>query len=152
MDLKVKYKWENILTSLLRPGCSLGFGQLAQPCMWSQTACLSRVSVVVTAFLWWEGFQTRFLHFLRESLTTSLHNYPQRRKCCFFFSQQSYQVFFFSALFLHTFVLNTSMKSLLINASLTTIRGRHLVLGERDFAQTLFTLHLGLTPAWFLWF
>lgn len=57
----------------------------AQPCIQSRTACLSWVSVVVTALPWWEGFQTHFFCFPRESLTTSPCNYPQRRKCCFFF-------------------------------------------------------------------
>lgn len=124
----------------------------AQTCIQSQTACPSRVSVAVAALPWWEGFQTHFLCFPRVSVATSLHNYSQRRKCCCFFSQQSYQVSFFSAVVLHTFILNTSVKSLLINTSLTARRGRCLVLGERDFTRTLFTFHLGLTPAWFLWF
>jgi len=118
------------------------------------SSAFSLKQLLFHALVWWlqlfsvgrEGFQTHFLCFPRDSLPTSLHNYPQRRKYVFFFLQQSHQISFFSALVFCTFLLNTSMKSLLINTSLTARSGRCLVLGEPDFTRTLFTFHLALTP------
>lgn len=149
MDLKVKYKWDIFLPSLLGPGCSLVLRSPpspAEPCaepvdtcflcvsfpgkskglnfprnlITMLRACLTLHSVSNSAHLPWvsiavaalpprEGFRAHSPSFPRESLTTSLKNYPQRRKSHFPFPQQPCQGFCLSALVLQASVLIPSV-------------------------------------------
>lgn len=70
---------------------------------------LPRVSVAVAALPPREGFQAHSPCFPRQSLTTSLKNYPQRRKTHFPFPQQPCQGFCLSALVLQASVLIPSV-------------------------------------------